>query len=194
MRYATCCIVVGLAGGLALAAPAPKAVPKGPLTLQLKVDRERLRPGDLVTFTLVLVNNTDSPVQLDAKPVKHLNNRRNALLNGEMFRRVEVKGGAEVLHKPGWVSFGGQQPYLYANDVTPKLAPREKRTVMFTAKVHNFARPGGDEPQLMFDEGTSRVCRDPCAFPAPPGAMKLRLVYDRGGLMASSNDVTLRVE
>jgi hypothetical protein len=171
---------------------------KSPVTFKLSVAKARVRPGDLVHFTLE-VRNADRPIQLDLKPAKFLNNGLNALVNGELLWRVEGKGSKGKLREPELTSYGGIEPGVVVRDVTVSLKPREVREFSFAAVLE---RHTDGTLRLLFDDPNSpglktfgkRLSRSAWWFPARDGTLTLRLVYDRGGIAASSNDVTLQIE
>lgn len=173
-----------------------KTPPKSPLALKLSVDKGRFAPGELVTFALSITNVSDKALTLDTRPGKHLNNGLDALRTGEFLRRVEGEGGKARLHPPALVSFAGIEPaVMVEKKAEPQLEPAQTVQLLFVAKLD---APKAGELRLLFDDPNSpglkrfkdRLSRNAWSFPIADGKLTLRFVYDRGGIVAASNDVT----
>jgi hypothetical protein len=164
----------------------------------LSADRARAQAGDLIVFTLAVTNNTDRPLQLDAKPAQDLNNGQHALANGELLRAVEARDGKERLREPELFSVPGILPPVSASGVEQVLAPGATREFRLAARVEG---PGPRGMHLVFDDpespGLKRygpgLYRRLYFFQAEEGKISLRCVYDRGGLSVSSNDLVLQL-
>jgi hypothetical protein len=178
-----------------LAAPAPAG--KEPLAFELSVQKGSHGVGDRVAFTLTVRNNSGKPLKLDVKPARRLNNGYNALANGELLRRVVIADGKKRACKPDLTSFAGILPGVMVRGVELSLKPGEVHKVAFGAKV---VRDREGKVCLLFDDPESpglkrfgaRLCRSAWGFPLTGDKLTLRLVYDRGGVNASSNDLRVR--